>query len=116
MANLEGDPPPTNIAPANHSKETSFDNDMEKFGNGPNIEPEYPKTQQQRASPEAERAVVRKLDWRVCLTSYLFFLGILSSKALYCKGSRVVLGHLGISAVTSKWIAVVPLLDTITVK
>ena len=66
MPNLEGHPPPTNLAFTDHSEKTSYDNDMEKFGNGPDIGIDYAQPQQQRASPEAERAVVRKLDWRVC--------------------------------------------------
>lgn len=73
MPNLE-DPPPTNVAFANHFEEKPFDNDVEKF--------EYPPSQQERASPEAERAVVRKLDWRVCLTFHLLLLSILSLKFL----------------------------------
>ena len=69
MPNLEGHPPPTNLAFTDHSEKTLYDNDMEKFGNGPDIGIEYA---QQRASLEAERAVVRKLDWRVCSLNYFF--------------------------------------------
>ena len=83
MPDLEGHPPPTNPALADHLEKTSFDNDMEKFGNRHD---EYPQPQQQRPSSEAERAVVRKLDWRVCLTFYLLSLGFLSFEPLYRKG------------------------------
>ena len=74
MSNFQKDPSPTNDAYAEHVEEKIFGNEVEKF--------EYPPSQQQRANPEAERAVVRKLDWRVCLTSYLLLPSILSFKAL----------------------------------
>ena len=64
MSNFQKDPPPTNAVFADHVEEKIFDNHVEKF--------EYPPSQQQRANPEAERAVVRKLDWRVGSTSYFF--------------------------------------------
>ena len=67
---LERDPPPTNTAFAERAEKASFDNDLEKDGSDPDTKAEPVQHSQQRASPEAERAVVRKLDWRVCLDRF----------------------------------------------
>ena len=76
MPSLQKDPPATNFAFANHLEKTSSDNGVEKLAPGLDVDLDYPQPQQQRASLEAERAVVRKLDWRVCFLLYLLLLSI----------------------------------------
>ena len=64
----EHEPPPTNTAYVNNAEKPSFDDDLEKVGSHPGAEldhSEHPKHDQQHISPDAERAVVRKLDWKV---------------------------------------------------
>lgn len=76
MPSLQKDPPVTNFAFANHLEKMSSDNGVEKLATGLDVDLDYPQPQQQRASLEAERAVVRKLDWRVCFLLYLLLLSI----------------------------------------
>lgn len=68
---LERDPPPTKTTFLRHAEKASFDNDLEKDGSDPDTKVEHVQHSQQRASPEAERAVVRKLDWRVRLHCFI---------------------------------------------
>lgn len=68
-AKIDRDPPPTNMAFVGDAEKASFDDDLEKTGHHPSAHFQHSAHVQQRASPEAERAVVRKLDWRVSCPS-----------------------------------------------
>ena len=63
---LERHPPPTNTAYLTEAEKPSLDDDLEKASDALPRESDHVFHPQLRTNPEAERAVIRKLDWRVC--------------------------------------------------